>query len=129
MDPKTAVTTYFSKYVDFSGRARRSEFWWGYLALLIALVVVVAVAAAIGVNALIYLAYLGALPAFLSSGVRRLHDTGKSGWLMLLSIVPFGGIALLVFFVMDSEAQDNRYGRYPKAALPYGQVTPPPVGA
>lgn len=45
--------------------------------------------------------------------MRRLHDTGKSGWFYLLAFVSFGGIALLVFFVMDS-SPDNLYGPSPK---------------
>ena len=50
----------------------------------------------------------------LAVSVRRLHDTGRSGWWMLLSLVPFGGIVLLVFDCLDSEPGPNRFGPSPK---------------
>jgi uncharacterized membrane protein YhaH (DUF805 family) len=49
--------------------------------------------------------------------VRRLHDTGRSGWWILISLIPFlGWIVLLVFMVLDSHPGDNEYGPNPKAA-------------
>lgn len=82
MDFVTAIKTCFSKYADFSGRARRSEFWYWYLFS----VIVSFVAGWIPfVGGLMNLALV--IPQ-LSVGARRLHDTGRSGWWLLLSIVP-----------------------------------------
>ena len=119
------------KYADFSGRARRSEFWFWYLALAIwylVLVVLVFALSKIG----IFLLVVGMLVIFvptLAVQVRRLHDTGKSGWLLLLGIIPFGGIVLLVFYIMDSTPSDNQYGPNPKGVngMPTGYWAPPPA--
>lgn len=74
---------------------------------------------------------LGALIPTLACGVRRLHDTGKSGAFILFGLIPFvGGIILLVFFVMDSAPGDNQYGPNPKGigGAPMGGYGQPPLG-
>ena len=136
MDFMTAVRTCLSKYVDFSGRARRSEYW--YFALFTFLVGLVAsiLDAILGtgyddssgglINSLASLAFL--LPS-LAVAVRRLHDTGRSGWWMLLIFVLIiGWIVLLVWFVTDSKA-DNQYGPNPKQEGAAGGYPPPPPAA
>ena len=124
MDFMTAVRTCLSKYVGFSGRARRSEYW--YFALFTFLVSVVSTifdvvlgtdyeGAASGglINTVASLALF--LPS-LAVGVRRLHDTDRSGWWMLITLVPFiGVIVLLVFMLLDSQPGTNRFGPNPKA--------------
>ena len=110
-----AVRSCLTNYATFSGRARRSEFWW--FALFVALVEIVlsVVGAAIGVRPLMFLGYLALIVPYLAAGVRRLHDTGKSGWMILVGIIPIiGPIILLVFFLTDSAAI-NAYGPSPKA--------------
>jgi uncharacterized membrane protein YhaH (DUF805 family) len=112
------------KYADFSGRARRSEYWYFllfYMLILIALSVVDVVMgwfstdAGVGVLSGIYT--LALLIPSLSVSVRRLHDTDRSGWWLLIGLLPLiGGIVLLVFFVQDSQAGANRFGPNPKAA-------------
>jgi len=97
------------KYADFSGRASRPEYWWFVLALVIAFIVVGIVESIIGINHMILYSY-GPLRALLwlatvvpsiAVGVRRLHDTDRSGWWMLLPIVPYtlamvlGGAAMM----------------------------------
>ena len=63
-------------------------------------------------------AYLALLPPSLGVSVRRLHDTGKSGWLLLLSFVPcIGAILLLVWMIEDGQAHDNAYGPVPTNTL------------
>ncbi|MBW3638363.1 MAG: DUF805 domain-containing protein [Actinobacteria bacterium] len=109
-----AVQSAFSQYAGFSGRARRSEYWWFSLAVFLIIVLATVVDLVIGTFPAFYaLAFLAVLLPSIAVGVRRLHDTGKSGWFYLLAFVPFGGIALLVFFVMDS-SPDNQYGPSPK---------------
>jgi len=130
-----AVRTVLSKYATFSGRARRSEYWFWTLAIGIAYVVAVILAVVAKPLGFIFvLLYLGVLIPSLAVGVRRLHDTDKSGWLLLLGLIPLvGSIVLLVFYVSDSTPGENRYGPNPKQlggwqnmppAAGYGQAAP-----
>ncbi len=126
MDFVTAVRTCLSKYVDFSGRARRSEFWWFYLAGVLAVAVGAALDLAVGTYPLFYgLAALATFLPTLAAGIRRLHDTGKSGVYILFGLIPLvGGIVLLVFFVQDSAPGANEHGPNPKTGEQgYGQPT------
>lgn len=119
------------KYFVFSGRARRKEYWMFFLFNLLATIVLVFIDSAIGMysaeNGLGLLSGLYSLAVLIPSisvGVRRLHDTGKSGWWMLIALVPFiGSIVLLVFFVLDSDPGSNQYGPNPKSVGP-GSVIP-----
>lgn len=81
MDFVTAIKTCFSKYADFTGRARRSEFWYWYLFTIL----VGMFSSWIPFASLVTLAL--AIPK-LSAAVRRLHDVGRSGWWVLLKVVP-----------------------------------------
>jgi uncharacterized membrane protein YhaH (DUF805 family) len=113
------------KYAVFSGRARRSEFWnyvlFTFLAI-IALSIVGAVLDAITGNArglwvsvLVSVYALATVLPSLAVTVRRLHDTGRSGWYYFMTLIPaVGPIILLVFECQDSVA-DNQYGPNPKA--------------
>lgn len=84
---------------------------------LIALIIVAVLDNAIGTYPLLYAIY--ALAVFLPGlavGVRRLHDTGKSGWWMFIALVPLvGGIWLLVLMATEGQPQPNEYGQNPKA--------------
>lgn len=115
-----AVKTCFSKYADFSGRARRSEYWFFYLFVFLIVVAGSIVDGIIGTTPVVQVvAVLAVLLPLLAALVRRLHDTGRSGWWALLGLVPFGGLVILVFTVMDS-GPDNEYGPSPKGAQAYG---------
>ena len=113
---------FLSKYVDFSGRARRKEFWLSSLMnMLVTFFLVLVfglVAVAVEEPGIIALAYIYTLAVFLPSLsvlVRRLHDTGKSGWFYWMSLIPLvGGIILLIFLVQDSDPGPNIYGPNPK---------------
>jgi uncharacterized membrane protein YhaH (DUF805 family) len=111
-----AVTTCLTqKYADFSGRARRSEYWFFYLATLIASVVVQIITRVIHLPFLYYIFVLALFIPSLAAGVRRLHDTGRSGWWLLIAIIPLvGWIVLIVFLATDSEPSTNAYGPSPK---------------
>lgn len=106
-----AIKSCFNNYATFSGRARRSEYW--YFCLFNFLVGLV-----LGFTGIPFLSGLFALITFLPAlavAVRRLHDVGKSGWMYLLCLLPLiGTIWLLVLFCTDSKA-DNQYGPNPKA--------------
>lgn len=116
-----AIKTCFSKYADFSGRARRSEYWFFYLFVVIALFAASIVDKVIGTYPLLYLLDgLAILLPILAAGARRLHDTGRSGWWLLIAFVPLiGAILLLVWYCTDS-SPDNEYGPSPKGAMGYG---------
>ena len=121
------------KYAAFSGRARRSEYWFFVLFTFIVQVIASILDALFhlryGNSGLIEnLASLALLLPGLGVAVRRLHDTGRSGWWVLLGLIPIiGWIVLIVFFVQDSQA-DNQYGPTPKSYGPepgYPPVPPP----
>ncbi len=121
------------KYAAFSGRARRSEYWFFVLFTFIVQVVASILDALFhlryGSTGLIEnLASLALLLPGIGVGIRRLHDTGRSGWWLLIGLIPLiGWIVLLVFFVQDSQP-DNQYGANPKgygSEETYGQVPPP----
>ena len=109
-------------YADFTGRARRSEYWYFVLfnfivSILIGLSLGV-IAGLLNVPALVYLAYLWSLAVFIPSlavSVRRLHDIGRSGWWLLLSLIPLiGAIILIIWHCTDSQPGANQYGPNPK---------------
>jgi uncharacterized membrane protein YhaH (DUF805 family) len=112
-----------NKYATFSGRARRSEYWWWYLFVTIVFIVAGILDRAVGLTYsdltlgggwIATIAAIVFLVPNLAVAVRRLHDTGRSGWWLLIGLVPFiGFFVLLYFFVLDSE-NDNQYGPYPK---------------
>lgn len=152
----TAVKTCMSKYTDFSGRARRSEYWWFYLfiqlvmmpfTLLFVILYVISFVPAfdstgeldpaavewgwmiLGFALMMIVSLVFLLPSYAAS-VRRLHDMGQSGWWVLLNFVG-GGIIVLVMCIMDTQPHDNQWGPDPKAAERghYGgwnPATPPP---
>jgi uncharacterized membrane protein YhaH (DUF805 family) len=110
------------KYAVFNGRARRSEYWFFYLFSTVISIILMFVDTAIGaVNLASGIGFLSVIYGFfiiipgLSVTVRRLHDTDRSGWWVLIGIIPFiGPIVLFVFMVLDSSMGDNRFGPSPK---------------
>jgi uncharacterized membrane protein YhaH (DUF805 family) len=100
------------RYAQFTGRAARPEFWWYFLANLIISIVfniLVRVSGIFWILDVIYI--LAVLIPGLAVGVRRLHDTDKSGWWLLIALVPLVGIiVLLVFFATEGTRGPNRYG-------------------
>lgn len=142
-----AVKTVLGKYATFSGRATRPEYWWWYLFMtIVALVISVPfsfiVATSIDADAgtvsggfwlAMILPSLIALAFFLPNlavTIRRLHDTGRSGWWVLLAFIPFvnfiGGLVVLIFMLLPTQPQDNEYG---PVAPGYGSLpTAPPAG-
>ncbi|MFE0642467.1 DUF805 domain-containing protein [Streptomyces sp. NPDC058877] len=109
------------KYAVFSGRARRKEFWMYFLFNLIAALVISLIDSAIGTSPLLYGVY--ALAVFLPGlgvSIRRLHDTGRSGWWLLIGLIPLVGlIILIVFLASEGEQQQNAHGPNPKLAPAY----------
>ena len=110
-----AVRSVLTQYANFSGRARRSEFWWFYLAQVLASIVAGIIDGILGVTILGVILALGLLIPTLAVGVRRLHDIGKSGWWLLIGLVPLvGAIVLIVFACQDGQPGTNQWGPSPK---------------
>ena len=115
-----AIKSYFKNYANFNGRARRSEFWWFWLFVVIVQVVVqTLIAVIVGTDSILYsllvfvLAIALAIPLY-AAGARRLHDTGKSGWLQLLVLIPCAGIIIMiVLWAQQGSGVDNQYGAPP----------------
>lgn len=109
-----------SKFADFSGRARRQEYWTFALVNCLIAMLLLTLGLAFGEdspasNIMVTIFYLIMLVPNLSVSVRRLHDIGKSGWYMFLSLIPLiGGLILLIWSLMDSEPGENQYGKNPK---------------
>jgi uncharacterized membrane protein YhaH (DUF805 family) len=105
----------FKKYADFTGRARRTEYWMFILFYIIFYVVVSVVDYFIHSMWLAAIYSLACLVPSISVSAHRLHDTGRSGWWQLISLIPLiGAIILIVFLAQDSHAE-NEYGPNPKA--------------
>ncbi|HEX6982480.1 MAG TPA: DUF805 domain-containing protein [Balneolaceae bacterium] len=114
-------------YAEFEGRARRKEYWMftlinSLIGIAFGLVTVISGnaggEAAINIFMILYIIYTFAVfvPS-LAVSVRRLHDTGRTGWWLLIGLIPFiGPIIILVFMVLDSNQDENQYGANPKAA-------------
>jgi uncharacterized membrane protein YhaH (DUF805 family) len=110
------------KYVDFSGRAQRAEYWFFslfYLLFFIALTIVDGIvglfSAEIGMGLLGGLFILAMIIPSIAVSIRRLHDTSRSGWWILISLIPLiGAIVLIVFYCLDSTPGTNAYGPNPK---------------
>ena len=122
------------KYAVFSGRARRMEYWMFMLGVIVIAVVLVILEIGVseGPGILTSLFYLSILLPGIAVGVRRLHDTGRSGWWWFISVIPIlGGLWMLVLTLLDSEPGENQYGPNPKgiaaeAAFAMPEVSPPP---
>lgn len=103
-----SISTCMGKYADFNGRASRPEHWWFYLFTTILNWGSVIVDHSGIVSIIVFLALL--LPA-LSAASRRLHDTNRSGWWMLIAFTIIGIIPLIIWLASKGNAQVNDYGR------------------
>ena len=112
------------KYAVFSGRARRKEYWFFALFNVIFIIALTLIDVSAGLYDVVadigLLSGLYSLAVFVPSiavSVRRLHDTDRTGWWLLIAFIPLiGAIVLLVFALLDSTPGDNRYGPNPKDA-------------
>ena len=104
-------------YAQFNGRARRKEFWMFVLFSSLILIVLGAVEWLLGLPAALSGLYnLGVLVPSFAVLFRRLHDTGRSGWWVLVLFVPLlGALAILFFTAQEGESGENAYGPNPKA--------------
>lgn len=104
------------KYAQFSGRSRRKEYWMFFLGNLIIGFALGMVDAVTGIGFLGILYMLATLIPGIAVSIRRLHDTGKSGWWLLIGLVPLvGAIALIVFMATEGTRGPNEFGPDPKS--------------
>ena len=103
------------KYADFSGRASRAEYWWFTLALVVAYIVISIVESIVGIDHTVgpygflsILLMLGTLVPSIAVGVRRLHDTNRSGWWILVAVIPY---AILGFMMARSATSTDMSGQ------------------
>ncbi len=103
-------------YVNFSGRARRKEYWMFVLFSVILGIITVIIDRMISRSLIFTMIFsLAIFLPNLAVTVRRLHDTDKSGWWMLLQFIPYlGGFIILIFCLIDSTPGTNQYGENPK---------------
>ena len=110
------------KYAVFEGRARRREYWFFALFVVLISVVLTIIDSMIGTmtsqgaGILSGLFCLAVLIPSLAVGARRLHDTGRSGWWQLLSITLIGIIPLILFWAQEGSTEANKYGTVPAPA-------------
>ena len=117
----------YRQYADFDGRARRKEFWMFFLFQLVVQALLVVVGVVIGstgdlgniLSGIFMLALvvfsLGSIVPGIAVAIRRMHDIDKSGWTLLLGLIPLvGGIILLVFYCTEGTRGPNRFGPDPK---------------
>ena len=110
-----------NKYADFNGRARRKEYWMFTLFSVIISGILTLIDTNLGTEVNTGTGLFGGIYSLLilvpslAVGVRRLHDVGKSGWMLLIALIPLiGAIWLLILFCKDSQPQENKWGANPK---------------
>jgi uncharacterized membrane protein YhaH (DUF805 family) len=115
----------WKKYFTFTGRSRRTAYWMFVLFNIIAVILanvidnVLGLAGDGGYGPVSMIYGLAVFLPGLALAIRRLHDTGRSGWWMLISFLPLIGlIVLIIFFVQDSQPGTNQYGPNPKESAP-----------
>jgi uncharacterized membrane protein YhaH (DUF805 family) len=114
MSFQDAVRTCLTKYVVAEGRAGRAEYWYFFLFNIIVSIVASIIDGILGTFIFGIIVGLGLLLPGIMVGIRRLHDTNRSGWWILLGLIPLVGfIVLIVFFVQEGTAGPNQYGPAP----------------
>lgn len=111
----------YRKYADFTGRARRKEYWMFYLFYFVAIFILAIIDNIIGstnqkegFGLIASIFILASFVPALAVAARRLHDTNRSGWWQLIMIIPvLGSIVLLIFFVLKGDEGENRFGEDP----------------
>ena len=104
--------TCYKKFFDFSGRASKSEYWWFWLYNIILYLLQFVFQGDIGL--LLSLIVIANIIPTIAAGVRRIHDSNKSGWHLLIGIIPLIGLWVLVILAQDGSKGKNRFGPKPK---------------
>ncbi|HET7589968.1 MAG TPA: DUF805 domain-containing protein [Solirubrobacterales bacterium] len=127
-----AISDGFSKYATFSGRSSRSAYWWWTLFYVLIIIGASILDSAARTPAFAGLAWLAFIVPNLAVLVRRLHDTDRSGWWVLIGFIPLIGAIVLIVFACADTGAPNKYGDGPDgsgalaATSALGQTLPPP---
>jgi uncharacterized membrane protein YhaH (DUF805 family) len=122
-----SIRTCFTKYAEFKGRASRPEYWWFVLFYLIVYIASAIIAGAVDSSWPIVVVGLAFILPLLAAAVRRLHDTGRSGWWYFIWLVPLAGpIIVIVFLATQGNPGANQYGSPPGGPMMGASVPPPP---
>jgi uncharacterized membrane protein YhaH (DUF805 family) len=108
-----AIRDGFNKYATFSGRSSRSAYWWWILFYVLVAIGASILDSAIGIAAITILVWLGFFLPNLAVLVRRLHDTDRSGWWVLIGLIPLIGVIVLIVFACLNSGPPNKYGQGP----------------
>ena len=101
-------------YANFNGRASRQEYWMFFLFNMIFAIVITGIDIILGIGFLNGIYSLAVMIPGIAVGIRRLHDIGKSGWMLLIVLIPIiGSIWLIVLMVTASNPSENKYGPSP----------------
>ena len=120
LTPGESIKTCLFKLCDFKGRARRSEYWWyaapvSIIGIIIIHLIFKDYPEALENNAVRTIVSVAYLFPLLSVTIRRIHDSGRSGWYILCGLLPaLGALIMLLLMVADSEPKENKYGPSPK---------------
>jgi uncharacterized membrane protein YhaH (DUF805 family) len=116
----------FEKYAEFNGRARPAAYWMFVLFHIGAFIATAVIDVVLGTGFVFLILYwLASIVPYLALSSRRLHDTGKSGWVQLISLIPFGSLLLLIFYIQGSQPGPNQYGPNPTGDAGYLAFVPP----
>jgi len=107
-----SIQTCYKKFFDFSGRASKSEYWW--FQLYNAVIYVLTFVFQGDLVLLFSILIIANLIPVYAAGVRRIHDSDKSGWFVLLSLIPLIGLYVFVLLLQDGSKGKNRFGTKPK---------------
>ena len=111
------------RYADFSGRSRRKEYWMFVLGVFISAIILSIIEGVLGLSGMVggvygpltTIFFLAIIIPSIAVQVRRFHDQDKSGWFVLLALIPFlGGLIVLVFMCLEGTKGPNRFGPDPK---------------
>ena len=107
-----SIQTCYKKFFDFSGRASKSEYWW--FQLYNAIIYVLTFVFQGDLTLLFSILIIANIIPIWAAAVRRVHDSDKSGWMVLISAIPVIGLYVIVLLIQDGSKGKNRFGPKPK---------------
>jgi len=107
-----SIQTCYKKFFDFSGRASKSEYWWFQLYNVIIYVLTFVFQA--DLTLLFSIVVIANIIPNYAAAVRRIHDSDKSGWMVLIAVIPLIGLYIFVLLLQDGSKGKNRFGPKPK---------------
>lgn len=118
MNMEQAVRTVLANYANFEGRSSRGEYWWWALAYFLGYIIAAAAGGIVGAGETLAVIFaLALLVPNIAVAVRRFHDIGKSGWFVLLFLIPLIGFILWIYFFIKPSDEPNQYGPGPLAPV------------